>query len=248
MHRFFLPGTDQHSTQFTMGDGDELHHLRVVRARPGDVIELVNGRGLLAQARIVSVDRHRVCGEVLAVACHDRDCRRPVRLVCALPRRSAFDDIIEKCTELGVSEVIPVITARTEAAPSSEAALRMQARFQQIVISASKQSRRLWFPEVCSVMPFVMAVDRAVKEGGALFIPWLEGERIALADGLKRVDPLSPVTFFIGPEGDFTPEEAGYAVSKGALPVSLGTTVLRVATAAIAVTALVRLESYGSRM
>jgi 16S rRNA (uracil1498-N3)-methyltransferase len=245
MQRFFLPSLDQSRKQFLMEDCDEVHHItRVLRLTSGDEIELINGCGLLARARIGAVTKQRIEGELLLCVQKPRVFKAGIVLVCALSKNSKFDDIIEQCTELGVDEFVPVVTARTEVVPSKEALCRMNDRFNRIVVSASKQCQRLWFPVLHPVMKFESAVDLMADKGNTLFFPWLEGKRVLLKEALANAESVpaqdGSLVFFIGPEGDFTFAEGAYALNKGAIPVSLGETVLRVATAAVAVTAFAR--------
>ncbi|MBF0386674.1 MAG: 16S rRNA (uracil(1498)-N(3))-methyltransferase [Candidatus Omnitrophica bacterium] len=249
MHCFYCVHLSPHREQLIIDDPDEVHHLaRVLRVRPGDEVELVNGRGVWGRARCLKIAKQTV--EVVLLQCQETPVFNSVRtvLACALPKRARFDDIIEKCTELGVDEIVPLITERTEAAPNQEALLRMAARFNKVVLSASKQCKRLWFPVVYSPMLFSQAVDVFAIDGNALYFPWLAGERKLLKDAMGQSSDkiLKARVFFIGPEGDFTAAEAAYAVGKGAVPVSLGATVLRVETAAIAVAAYAHFITGGS--
>jgi 16S rRNA (uracil1498-N3)-methyltransferase len=246
MHRFCCCSLEPSQKQVRIDDPVEVHHIvRVLRLHPGDEVELINGRGALARGRLLGSSKSVVEVEVLAYDEKPRANMPRVILACAIPKKSKFDDILEKSTELGVDEVVPIVTDRTEVSPSKEAVGRMEARFNNVIVSASKQCKRLWFPTVHPVMRFEAAVDMLVKDGNALFIPWLEGERAPLKEALSEVrsqksdakGQRSAVVFFIGPEGDFTSVEAAYAKSHGAVPVSLGDTVLRVDTAAIAVVA-----------
>lgn len=244
MHRFYCSTLAHQLQQVTIDDPGEVHHLsRVMRLHAGDVVELINGRGGLGRVRLLTISKTAVVTELLDFAQAPAKGSFKSILACALPKRSAFDDIIEKCTELGVDEIIPLITDRTEKAPSKAALLRMSERFSKVVLSASKQCKRLWFPVIHSPMTSQCAVDRLAIEGNALFFPWLEGERRPLKDAFadKNDSLLKAAAFFIGPEGDFTPAEAAYAISHGAIPVSLGETVLRVETAAVAVIAYAHL-------
>ncbi|MBF0594313.1 MAG: 16S rRNA (uracil(1498)-N(3))-methyltransferase [Candidatus Omnitrophica bacterium] len=241
MHRFYSPSLSPHQKHFRLEDPQEVNHLsRVLRLHSGDECELINGCGALARVRLITVAKQWVDVELVAYSQSSPTGRSRITLVCALPKKSVFDDIIEKCTELGVDEIVPVITERTEVAPSNDAAGRMNARFKSVVISASKQCKRLWFPRIHPVIPLETAVEMLARDGKTLVIPWLGGERVFLHDAL-RGRPDGEYVFFIGPEGDFTSREADDLVNRGAIAVSLGDTVLRIETAAIAVVAYARL-------
>lgn len=244
MHRFYCANLSEGLRQICVNDPDEVHHLaRVLRLSAGDDIELLNGRGGLALAKIQHVSKTDVATEILRYCEAPLDSHAPIVLACALPKRSKFDDIIEKCTELGVDQIIPLITERTEVSPSQDALSRMNARFNKIAQSGSKQCKRLRFPLIHQALSLQAAVDLFAVERNTLLIPWLEGERRSLKEAWQASGVggnKGAIVFFIGPEGDFTPEEAAYACCKGAIPVSLGDTILRVETAAIAVTSFAR--------
>ncbi len=237
MHRFYCAALLQQQEPLVIDDPDEVHHIaRVLRLRPGDAVELINGQGALGAARIIGISKQHIQVELLEEVRSFLPSPVKIILACALPKRSKFEDIIEKCTQLGVDEIVPLVTKRTEIVPSKEAVLRMGIRFNKVALSASKQCQRLWFPVVYPAMALETAVDLFAKESNALYFPWLEGKRTLLKEALDRREPRpGAVVFFIGPEGDFSPEEADYTIRKGAVPVSLGETVLRVETAAVAV-------------
>ncbi len=236
-HRFFYP-FQPHDRQITLDDPDEFMHLaRVLRLKPGDAVEIVNGQGGLAFGVI------REVGRALAVIAFEMISQDPGRtaprltMVCALPKKAKFETIIEKCTELGVDRIIPLMTARTEVDLSGERAGSKQVRYARIVVNAAKQCQRLWFPEVMAPVTLTQAISMVSGPGKAVFFPWLEGSRVSLATAFAAHKGAGEVAFFIGPEGDFTPQEAALAIGAGAVAVTLGSNVLKVDTAAMAVMA-----------
>ncbi|MBF0595314.1 MAG: RsmE family RNA methyltransferase, partial [Candidatus Omnitrophica bacterium] len=103
MHRFFCASLEAQLKHLRLEDPQEVHHcVRVLRLHPGDELELINGRGALARARFVTAGKHWLDLELLTYEQSPQRIAPGVILVCALPKKSAFDDIIEKCTELGV--------------------------------------------------------------------------------------------------------------------------------------------------
>ena len=236
MQRFFCPSLQQISALAGIDDAAEVHHLtRVLRLKEGEAVELLNGQGLAGRGRIACLGKDRVDVQIDAVETAPAPAAPRCILACAIPKRSKFETIIEKATELGVDEIVPLVTARTEYHTSRDKA----ERFDEVMRSAARQSRRLWFPRVHPVMPFTRSVEVLAVEGNRLFIPWLEGGRVLLKDAFAALPLPAPsaIVFFIGPEGDFTPPEAALLIGRGAVPVSLGATILRVETAAIAVAA-----------
>ena len=116
----------------------------------------------------------------------------------------------------------------------------------RVVVNAAKQCGRLWFPEMMPPVPFIEALAMVSGAGKAVFFPWLEGERASLATAFAAHRGSGELAFFIGPEGDFTPQEAALAAGAGAVAVSLGDNVLKVDTAAIAVAAFAVFNEFHS--
>lgn len=204
---------------------------RVLRLKPGAQVELINGQGVLLTAEIVSSSGHRVQVRVLQRHSEVSPCAPRIILACAVPKRVKFEDIIDKCTQLGVDEIIPMQTERTEVLLRGRDTAAKFARFEKVAVAALKQSRRLWMPVVSRPYEFYEVVQRISSETLAV-IPWLEGDRRGLKDVLGLVPGKKQILILIGPEGDFSADEVARAMSKGAIPVSLGNNVLRVDTAA----------------
>ncbi len=236
-HRFFqdfLP-TDK---KIVLSDADEIAHLsRVLRLAAGDAVEIINGRGVLANGTIEDVGKGSVTVMVREIITAPRSAAPTLTLACAIPKKAKFETIIEKCTELGVDRMVPLTTERGDVVVDEGGAARKLARFTRVVMNAAKQCKRLWIPEITPVMDLSGALAKLAGPGVKMFIPWLEGPRISFQDALVQAEGASVIVFFIGPEGDFAPQEIAAAVAAGAVPVSLGDNVLKVDTAAIAVIA-----------
>jgi 16S rRNA (uracil1498-N3)-methyltransferase len=240
MHRFYSTNVSISSRAVSIDDPDELHHLKsVLRLKLGDEVEFVNGQGLLARGILNLLTKTRAEAKIDRVETFSRKTGPRIVLACALPKKAKFEYILEKVTELGVDEIVPLVTERTEVVVGKTKAERKDQRFFRVVLNACKQSRRVWFPEIHPVMTFTDALKTFAGESNALFIPWLGGERSSLKKVFEDTSwmDVAKVVFFIGPEGDFTPQEVALAVKSGAVPLDLGEMVLKVDTAAVAVVA-----------
>ena len=240
MHRFYCPSFTLSQNPIRLREKKEIHHLKnVLRLRPGDSISAFNGKGQEATGIITEMSRDEITLEVKKVHSNANKSAIPLVLACALPKKAKFETIIEKCTELGIDRIIPVITKRTEIRIPPERKNSKTARFQTIAINAAKQSQRKTIPVIDSILSFTDALHEVQKDDLA-FIPCLIGKREGLFDYLKTLE-IKPqrIFFFIGPEGDFTGEEVENAIRHGCKPVSLGKTTLKVDTAAISVVSLV---------
>ena len=221
-------------------DAEESGHcVRVLRHRAGDEISVIDGRGTLLRCVLEDADARgataRIVETVPGFGAH------PYRLtmaVCPTKNIDRFEWFAEKATEIGMDVLAPVIGER------SERRVVKTERLERLVKSAAKQSLKGAIPEVCeavSVKEFIEAApDSAVK----LICYCFEGEkksvREALADVAACSSPETPeVLILIGPEGDFSPEEAALALRRGWVPVTLGSSRLRTETAALVATTLV---------
>lgn len=239
MHRIYFPNDDFQSCEVTISDGKELHHLKnVLRLQKGELIELFNGEGKEARGEIISLNKDAVKVRISAVK--ESPHEGPVIvLACSIPKKSKFETIIEKTTELGVDEIIPMVTKRTEVKLISERLEHKLIRYQKITMNASQQCKRATLPRIHPFTGFPEILKRFSKEG-TVFIPSLTGKRERILEAMQQHPQARGVVFLIGPEGDFTPEEYSLAKRAGAIPLSLGKNILRVETAAISVVAAAR--------
>ena len=143
--------------------------------------------------------------------------------------------IIQKATELGVYELVPMVTGRTVVKLDEKKAEKKNARWNAIAESAAKQSGRSLIPRVAGVMTFSEALAYA-KELDVLLIPYEKAEGMeATRRAIEGIYPGQSVGIFIGPEGGFEEAEVEQAMEKGAAPVTLGRRILRTETAGFVV-------------
>jgi 16S rRNA (uracil1498-N3)-methyltransferase len=205
------------------------HLARVLRARVGQEFDIVCGERVRL-GTIVSVSDERVefaLGEWI-----EGDGEREIVLLTAIYKFDRLEWAIEKCTELGVTRIVPVIARRTETHLATAAGKRVE-RWRRIAHEAAQQSRRLRSPQI----------DEPVKLKSALSLD--AGCRLLLNENEKAekfrdalVGAASPVVFASGPEGGWTDDELKEFSGAGWRSVSLGTTILRAETASIAAMAL----------
>jgi 16S rRNA (uracil1498-N3)-methyltransferase len=217
-------------------DGAEHHHLGVVlRASPGQEVWLVDGEGNIYRAKVEEVGRRQT--RLLLLEKREAAAGR-LRLVLAqsLIRAKNMDLVVQKATELGVGEIIPVQAARSVARLSGQNAGKL-ARWRKIAAEAAKQSRRSSVPVIREPQPFLSLLQ--TSPGGRRFILCEEGGlkfREILASRPEQPGSVdgSTVIVLVGPEGGWTAEEKGRALEQGFEPVSLGSCPLRSETAALA--------------
>ena len=229
--RFLVDGTAL-LEPYAILTGTELGHLRVRRVSVGSEVVLSDGLGHLRQGIVTELHRQRAVIRLLGDAVAQPV--SPLRLVLAqvLLKSSKTDLVIEKATELGVSEVILLTSGRSIARPNPE----HQARWQRIAASAAKQSRRSSVPRITGPTPFETLLSRATADVRLLF--W-ESSRAGELAPVKAEWPHSDsVLAHVGPEGGFSTLEAEAAHRAGFRPNSLGTRILRAETAALVAVSL----------
>jgi len=210
-------------------DADESGHcVRVLRHRAGDEIHVIDGLGTMYRCRLTDDNPKGAEAEVLEA--FPGWGGHPYRLTvacCPTKNNDRFEWFVEKATEVGVDCIVPVIGDRSERKVyKTDRALR-------IALSATKQSLKSRIPEIAepvSVKDFIRRSGNSLK----LIAYCFEGDtrRISIQEALRGFDG-TDITVLIGPEGDFSPEEARLAVEQGYIPVHLGSSRLRTETAAV---------------
>lgn len=207
---------------------EEHRHLAVARAEVDELLEVFDGKGNVWTASVVATNRRETVARLL-----DRRRVEPDRieliLAQALIRTTAFEQVVEKAVEVGVTRIIPFIAARSNVAVPGR-----QDRWMRIIVEAAKQSKRYYLPVLDDPVRFndLLSLSAASK------ILFAEREGGPLKSALSG----SPVLYVIGPEGGFTDAELTAARQHGFGLVSLGTGILRSETAAIVGGSLIRYE------
>jgi 16S rRNA (uracil1498-N3)-methyltransferase len=240
MPHFFVPPESIKGKRFTL-QNDEARHLAVVlRKKPGDEVRLFDGTGRTYRARIESLNSTRVEGTVLLTEQSPRRALR-VRLFQALPKGEKFEWVLQKGAELGIAEIVPVVSERVVTKIPADRLPSRLARWRKIVKFAAEQCGRADIPEVSAPAPLSDALSRCMPDSLTL-IPWESEENASLKKVLRGATRPRVVNVFIGPEGGFSPQEVDQARRQGALPVSLGPTILRTETAGLFVTSILLYE------
>lgn len=236
MPKFFTsPGLISDGTLKIVGD-DVKHISKVLRMSAGDTVVVCDGEGNDYDAVIESITKDEVVAKVTGRYVCEAEPSVRVTLYQSLPKQGKMEYIIQKCTELGVSEIVPVYTGRCVVKPSDKTE-----RWSKVAESAAKQCGRGVVPKIGAVVSFDEAVS-LMKESECAVMPYECEEQCRLRDifGKKK---FSSVSVFIGPEGGFEPSEVEKAVSEGIKTVTLGKRILRTETAAAAVLPIIMYEN-----
>jgi 16S rRNA (uracil1498-N3)-methyltransferase len=236
MRYVYIPEAIQ-GDEYAITDPDHVHHLGVVgRARSGEAVALFDPYGQAYYGLISRISKNEVIVKV-----ESRPTMSPPRVhltvACALPKASGIEGIIDNLTQLGVEEIIPMLTERVVARPD-ETTKKLE-RWKKIALSAAEQSQRNNLPAISPLLS-LEEVIRQTADYNLKMIPTLEGRNDHLSQVIKDFTT-GNIVVLIGPEGDFTPREVKTARQAGFIGVSLGHNVLRVDTAAAAVSAVIKL-------
>ena len=214
-------------------DAEESGHcVRVLRHRAGDPVDVIDGQGTLYHCSLVDDSPKGASARVLSSVADFGG--HPYRLTigcCPTKNNERFEWFVEKATEVGVDRIVPLIGDR------SERKVYKTERAARIALSAAKQSLKARIPEVCEPVSVRAFVADAPQDDKALrLIAYCFEEasapRISIREALAGYAGRD-VTVLIGPEGDFSPEEARLALLQGYIPVHLGPSRLRTETAAV---------------
>lgn len=239
MQRFFVSPESLGSGKVEI-TGPQVHQIRnVLRMSPGDQFTVLDDSGWEYQVEVAVLDRERVEARILNKKLAVAEPRTKITLYQAVLKAPSFELVLQKGTELGVVEFVPIISDRCVISALDDVSESKMQRWRRIIQEAAEQSGRGRLPRLRPVLFFPQACERARHSDLAL-LPWEEERRTTLHSVLTSYpDKWRPfsVSIFVGPEGGFTSKEVDHARHYGIIPVTLGPRVLRAETAAVAVTA-----------
>lgn len=244
LHRFFVAGAVA-SGEVRIEEPGDLHHLRdVLRLSPGDEIAVADSSAKQAVARLTSVDESAASAEVVRAL---PDIFEPdVTLIQGLSRGPKMDLVMQKATEIGIRRISPLVMKRSVVKLDARERRDRADRWRKIVAEAAKQSQRATLPKIDEPRDFAQ-LDDVLAGLDVVLVPWEESDGAGVGEALCRAGATSTsrVGIVIGPEGGMEPAEVEALMARGAVPVTLGPTILRTETAAIVATALVAYELGG---
>ncbi len=222
---FYSPNIDIETTVTVLSEEESMHCVKVLRYTRGDEIELMNGTGGLFKA--VITNPHPKHCEVRIISAVQQPRPRDYHLhIAVAPTKNIerMEWMVEKCTEIGIDEITPLLCHYSE-----RKQLRTD-RLEKIILSAAKQSLNTYLPRLNPLTPFDEFISNAQEESRFIAHCYKDDKRRELKDELQSG---KSCLILIGPEGDFSEEEVRTAISKGYITVLLGSTRLRTETAAI---------------
>lgn len=245
MNRFYVDKSQIGEQAITITDPDDVFHLaKVLRIATGAPLVVSDGKGGSYLTQVSRISKKEIVLKIQEKAIKlKKDSRKlKITLASAIPKYTDFEDIIDKTTQLGVDEIIPMFTERTQV--KQDAFEKKKERFRRIMVVAAKQSGALFLPDLKEALPFSDLI-RTVPQYDLCVLPNLARNSLSLKEALlplaHKSEREKSILVLIGPEGDFTQQEIDIALQAGCRGVTLGHSVLRVDTAAIAVISFLRL-------
>ncbi len=237
MQLFYAPNITPPS--YTLTEEESKHAVRVLRLVEGDTISITDGCGSLFSCRIVDANPKR-CSVVVESTIEEFEPLPYSLTMCVAPTKNIerFEWFLEKATEIGISEVYPLLTAHSE-----RKAIKWE-REAKVITSAMKQSLKAYHPTLHEITPFKGMIARNINIAERYIAHCSEAQS---SEGKHYLGDLTTgkgsIEIMIGPEGDFSPEEVRAALAKGYREISLGTQRLRTETAAVMAVAIVATKS-----
>ncbi|WP_288528251.1 16S rRNA (uracil(1498)-N(3))-methyltransferase [uncultured Eubacterium sp.] len=211
-------------------DGESARHIaKSLRMRVGDVICVTDGRGEDYGCQIEEITKD----EVVLKVCYKQACESEptckVTIYQGVPKSTKLEDIVQKCVELGVTEIVPTLTKRCVSRPDDKSAGKKNVRYQKIALEAAQQSGRGIVPKIENMKTLKQALAEDESEVKIVFF---EGGGKKLTDIIDK--NTKSVSIFIGPEGGFEEAEVEQIESAGGVRATLGKRILRTQTAPVA--------------
>ena len=205
-----------------LSQGEAAHACKVLRLLEGDLCQLMDGQGHLAEAEVMEIDRHRVRCAIRSMQFFP-PAYPNVRLYVAPPKGKNWDVILKMATELGVTRITPILCRYGVSRPDEA-----KDGWWETLIAACKQSGNPWLPQMDDPLGFREAVAQSVGECGFVGMVPRHQQKEVWKDPAFQAGNLA---LWVGPEGGFTEEEEEALLHNGAHPLTVGEWILRVETA-----------------
>lgn len=243
MYRFYVEQNQIQEATVTITGSDVKHIKNVLRMKPGEKVIICNGQGKDFYCIIKGESDERIIADIVEICDTKTELSGKLYLFQGVPKKDKMELIIQKAVELGVYEIIPVMTRRTVVKlEDRKKELKKLERWQAIATSAAKQSNRGIIPVIKETMSFKDALGYAGNLDEKL-IPYENAEDIEKTKNIiHNIKANHAVGFFIGPEGGFEESEVGLAMQTGVKPITLGRRILRTETAGLAILSMIMLQ------
>ncbi|QUI23873.1 16S rRNA (uracil(1498)-N(3))-methyltransferase [Vallitalea pronyensis] len=241
MHRFFVNPSQIEESCIRIVGNDVNHIKNVLRMHKNDEIIICDGHGSNYYCIINDIESDRILVDIKSKELSDAELKSKIYLFQGLPKQEKMALIIQKAVELGVHEIIPVMTSRSVVKINKQNAAKKLARWNKISESAAKQSGRGIIPMVNDVMNYDEALVYAQRMDTTI-VPYENADNINKTKTLLNSLDMKRIGVFIGPEGGFSLDEVDKAKQQGANIITLGKRILRTETAGLAILSLLMFQ------
>lgn len=239
MHKFFTPKENIISGSGIITGDDVKHIYRVLRLTEGEKVILNDCDGKEYLSEISEITKTEVSLKILEELKINNESQVKIDLFQGIPKAAKMDLIVQKGTELGINNIIPVLTKRVDVKLSGD--FKKLDRLNRIALEAAKQSKRTIIPQVSKPVDFDTLLQ-GINDYDIFLVPYENAEDTGLKSVIRNVNNIKKVGILIGPEGGFEQEEIDVLIEKGANIITLGKRILRTETAGFVTTALVQYE------
>lgn len=220
--------------------GENARHIsKSLRMKKGEELTLVTPDGTQCECVICDITADCIVLEITEKKPCENEPDVFVTLYQALPKSDKMDYIVQKCVELGVSRIVPVVSARCISRPDEKSMSKKRERWQKIALQAAMQSRRGIVPEVGECITFSQAAEACKESEKSIIFYELGGEKV------RDIIPEKPksIAMFIGSEGGFEQAEVDKVIEAGGKPATLGKRILRAETAPLAALSIIMYQT-----
>ena len=242
MNRFYHSKSININETIVMDNFAAHHAIKVLRIKNDDKLILFNGDGSDYQGQVVNIDKKNVEVLINSKKIINNESNLNVTLLQALTSNDKMDWIIQKTTELGISNIQPIICERSIVKIKNDKIQKKILHWRQVSIAACEQCGRAKIPKIHEPENIIKYLEKVTKSDN-------ETKIILSPDATQSLNKVSPnieqdIKVLIGPEGDFTKQELEFAIKKGFLSIKIGPRILRTETAPISILSILQYK-YG---
>lgn len=245
MRRYFVELKDIQGEKVFFNKEQSHHMSKVLRSAPGERVDVCTGDGTVYHAVLESFEKDKVTAVIIGKEEHQQETAVPICLYQGMPKADKLEWIIQKCTELGISAIIPVETGRSVIHLDGEKAEKKIDRWQKIAQEASQQSKRVTIPKIGPYLTWKQFLPHVTQQDSEItIILWEDEQTHRLKEVLQEVDweKTKRINLVVGPEGGMSEGEVAQLREVGGVTASLGKRILRTETAGLAAVSMIEYE------
>lgn len=239
MRRFFFDPHSRSGDKIFLSEEESRHITKVLRLKAGDLIELLDGLGTVYRAVITNAGR-QVEAHIESILVKEEGVGTSVWVWQGILKGEKMDTVVQKCTELGVTGMVPFQSSRCQGKLDQMQSRKKHERWQRIGVAACKQSMRLQSIQIDAPVTFSESLTKKGEDNTTLRLLFWEEEKTIHLHDIADIDKANSLELMLGPEGGLTSDEVEQARLLGWRTVSLGDRILRAETATLSAVSIVQ--------